>query len=502
MLLDDERASIDFHVRRKDKGHTGRSIDQEGRMMNVITADHHLLARLDEIAAQSKQTILTSPNPAGFRGTVYYVSPFGDDANHGKSEAKPIQSLEQANRLPVLPGDAVLFRRGGTWRGHLFAAPGVTYSAYGAGPKPVLNASAKNYAGRFTPVSGEKTLYACDDRFEKDVGIMVFDSTGEIGKYDEIVGIKRLTEESIRFPSRPVFRGLCDLKRDLEFYHDPQAQTLYLCSTKGAPEHRFASIEIGDRENAVSIGGNGVTIDNLAIRFTGAHGVGTGNVKDLTVTNNIFCYLGGSILAGFDGGNATRYGNAVEIYGSVEGFHVENNWIYQIYDTSITHQFSPTTSRCVHKEILYRKNLIEYCNWSIEFYNREPTDGSERIVSNVLCEENICRFSGYGWGAQRPDKSGAHCNSFGLTNRVENFRFDRNIFDRADHYLIRLNRQGGDRNIVFTQNTFVQDADGLLGLVYGEQVPFANGKAAQQAAFDDGSNVFVTIPAPVGPCQI
>ena len=45
------------------------------------------------------------------------------------------------------PGDGVLFERGGLWRGELVCATGVTYSAYGEGPKPKIISSPESGVG-------------------------------------------------------------------------------------------------------------------------------------------------------------------------------------------------------------------------------------------------------------------------------------------------------------------------------------------------------------------
>ena len=72
--------------------------------------------------------------------TWFVDSVHGDDSAVGTSEATAVRSLERANKLAVKPGDKVLFRRGGLWRGTLYPKSGtpgnpVTYSSYGVGEK-------------------------------------------------------------------------------------------------------------------------------------------------------------------------------------------------------------------------------------------------------------------------------------------------------------------------------------------------------------------------------
>jgi hypothetical protein len=73
---------------------------------------------------------------------IYYVSPQGNDANDGRSPAKAWKTLAKVNATPFVPGDQILFARGGEWRESLKAsssgAPGkpIVYAAGGAGAKP------------------------------------------------------------------------------------------------------------------------------------------------------------------------------------------------------------------------------------------------------------------------------------------------------------------------------------------------------------------------------
>ena len=73
---------------------------------------------------------------------TYYVSPTGDDAHDGKSEAKAWRTVAKVNASAFQPGDQILFARGGEWRDSLKASSSgaagkpITYAAYGKGEKP------------------------------------------------------------------------------------------------------------------------------------------------------------------------------------------------------------------------------------------------------------------------------------------------------------------------------------------------------------------------------
>ncbi len=53
-------------------------------------------------------------------GTIYYISPSGDDTNNGTSEFTPWQSIAQVNATDFAPGDKILFEAGGVYSGNLY----------------------------------------------------------------------------------------------------------------------------------------------------------------------------------------------------------------------------------------------------------------------------------------------------------------------------------------------------------------------------------------------
>ncbi|MEP7377737.1 MAG: PKD domain-containing protein [Chitinophagaceae bacterium] len=75
----------------------------------------------------------------------YYISPSGNDNNNGTSPSTPWKTIVKINNHTFLPGDAILFQKGGVWRETLFvsssgsASKPITFSSYGTGVKPILN---------------------------------------------------------------------------------------------------------------------------------------------------------------------------------------------------------------------------------------------------------------------------------------------------------------------------------------------------------------------------
>jgi len=86
--------------------------------------------------------------------SAYYVDDVsGSDAHTGKSPGQAWKTFAPVNSTLFQPGDSVLFRRGGTWKGNLTpkgsGTPGkpIVISCYGKGPLPVLDAEGKTGPG-------------------------------------------------------------------------------------------------------------------------------------------------------------------------------------------------------------------------------------------------------------------------------------------------------------------------------------------------------------------
>lgn len=435
---------------------------------------------VDVIAEQMKKDILYTENTdiSGITGSIYYVSEKnGDDANNGTTA--PIKTLSRLSKLSVKSGDAVLFERGGIYRGTIASKSGVTYGSYGEGNKPLIMQSKKNYADKsFWETTEWENVYVCTELLT-NVGVIGFDhdlfdysedSYNEL--YADIMNLNTLG-----------FTGPSDLSEDLQFYSVCTSEDgatllgtpgkLYVYSTEGNPGERFTSIEIGERFDIFDGNPNNCTIDNIAIKFTGAHAIGFGTCQNLKVTNCVFSWLGGSVLKLNSNKTAVNYGNAVEIYGGCDGYLVKNNWMYQIYDTGVTHQRSSSTGNCIQTNIEYNSNFIEYVHWGIEFYNAPPTaeqlDGKEdtytRYTSNVKDLYNVCRMGGYGWGSItrfRQKSARLYCGATLSDNYNQYTHY--NIFDRCAGYLINLPKnstEDDDRNI------YIQDVGCTLGLLKG-----------------------------------
>ncbi len=367
--------------------------------------------KLEQIKDRRIAEIRATATAVEITGTKYYVSEDGNDENDGKSPETAWKTLEKVSFASLSEGDGVFFRRGDTFRGKLTTMKGVTYSAYGEGTKPNIYGSLRDYSeSEFWDKTDTENVYVSKEKFDKDVGLIVFDN-GKAWTVKKIMGVGGFSGE---------------LKNDLELFHNPETEKLYLYSVSD-PNIRFTSTEIGQGTNLISGVGHNVTIDNLCIKFTGAHGVAYGDgTVGLTVQNCEFGWIGGMIQH-----DTTRYGNAVEVYLATTDYTVTNCYIYEVYDAGITHQFFQERDTFVNMEnIEYSKNVIERCTYAIEYVNSQPDELG--IMKNIRIYGNILAGSGDGFGSQRPDRQDAVIKGWTHTNRSENFVISDNIISSGD----------------------------------------------------------------------
>ncbi len=350
-------------------------------------------------------------------GTSYYVSADGDDSNDGKTPETAWKTTAKVSSAPLSDGDGVFFRRGDTFRGKVTTQKGVTYSAYGEGDKPKIYGSLKNYSNiGFWQKTEQENVWVSALTFDSDVGLIVFDE----GKQWSIKMIDKLGGYTTR-----------NLKSDLEFEHDVTDKKLYLYSVSD-PNTRWTSTEIAPGSNLFSGVGTNVTIDNLCLKYTGAHCIGYGDgTEGLTVQNCEMGWIGGKIQYWDATRVAVRFGNAVECYVSCKDYTIENCYIYQVYDAGITHQYFQTRDSYVEmKNIRYIDNVITHCTYAIEYCNAQPAD--KGIMEDIIVSGNILTHSGDGWGNQRPDRGDSVIKGWSLVNNGKEFYFYDNVVMAED----------------------------------------------------------------------
>ena len=434
------------------------------------------------------------PVPPG--ATVYYVSSFnGDDSADGRTEKTAWRTLKRLNAEKMPENAFVRFERGGVYRGFVRGRQGVTYAAYGKGAKPCIVGSPENAAvpskWKATDVPGIWS-YRIGNR---DVGTVVFDD-GDTHALKVLLGTDLKTGKPVDHKRKTPFSGYRDLKGDLMFWHDYRGSgELYLVSGKN-PGERFRRIEFLVRQHGFIIDKvtDDVTLDNLEIRYVGAHGVSAVGIcrRNLVVRNCVFEWIGGSIQTeNFRGsGNPVRFGNGVEIYGGCDGYVVSNCYFRQIYDAGVTHQYGIMEAWKVghQKNVRYEDNVFEKCNYSVEYFLTADA-ANPSTMENILVARNLMFDAGFGYCRQRPDTGGsAHIKSWRgrdkkrVRNRATGFTVTDNVFCRSQDMLTETccSLPDGDASAslpLYSRNVFIGRKGqrfGAISSVYVKDIRYSD----------------------------
>ncbi len=448
----------------------------------------------DQALAKMKERIIeirNTPSTLKVSGKTYYVSTFGADTNDGLSADKPLKTVAKANAL-AKSGDMVVFKRGNEWRERWTAKAGVTYSAYGAGEKPVFNGNVNGDAADaslWTLVEGTTNIwkYAISTH---DVGNIVVNGGYEMGgkTIEKIVPLAKnggLYIKGVAFDPKTSFE-----KNDhfISVYNTINGQdvaqnensTLYVRCDEGNPGEVYNSIEIVYRGNLIG-GNSNVVFDNLCLKYSGSHGIGMGTVRNVTVQNCEIGYIGGS-MQNYKNGNMTRFGNGVEVYGGCDGFTIDNCYVYQCYDAGITHQLSTGgTSDSIEQNVYFKNNVIDKCIYNIEYFmGRGDVESVVRLLKNINYTDNILARSGMGWGMS-PSRS-ASIKGWDHNNRMEDgFKITGNLFLLDAYNACHLGASLSMWLPTFANNTYVQrygNSFTKVGANGATQYTF-NGKAAE-----------------------
>lgn len=378
-----------------------------------ITADNYDREKAKERIAETevqaelrRERIINARDSFTVSGTKYYVSNNGSDDNTGLSPNDAVCSISKISSFDLKPGDAVLFERGDIWRSVSFSAvSGVTYGAYGSGEKPKLCGSAKDYAdSALWTKTDVKNVWQTTDKIIGSVGFIAFND-GEI------------------FAQK--VKSAQDLTEDLTFYDGTSGNdTVKLYCSKGNPGEVYENIEIAPGTSIIkAMNKENCTFDNLCLLYTGWHGMRFSSSNNIKVTNCIIGYIGGT-------GEGSRWGNGIEFWNSCENGVIKDNYLFQIYDTALTNQYSGVAQNpVVQSNITYSGNLIEYSTYAFEFFTKQENSNLD-IMKNITVCDNIVRYTGCGWGeSNRPVKgTSADIKGWNAKNRAENFVIKNNVF--------------------------------------------------------------------------
>lgn len=398
-------------------------VDELANYTNFSVADAEYIEKIDTLRNDLFDMIYynSDENTPAHTGKTYYVSNEGDDSNDGLTEKTPWATLDKVNSADFEEGDAVLFCRGDLFRGRIACMNGVTYAAYGSGPKPKIynSVDGKTY-GKWVKTDTEnvwvldKNYIECDD-----IGVVVFNVDVNFGEFyaEKKNSLSDLKENFDFFYNGPLVKGGFDNK-------------LYLYYDGGNPAESFDSIEISGNKISFMIpnGTHDVTVHNLDLRY-GMSNVFASKTKNITFSYCLTSFTGGAYTS-----NETRvrYGGALTgCWEGCDNMVTDFCYIYQQFDSGVTPQFhmAENDTPVIFNKFITSNCLIEKCEYSFEFFlscNNQP----DSMFKDCYFGYNLCRQGGLGFGDKA--SASAYVKSWqSHTNRSENCMIEKNIFDRA-----------------------------------------------------------------------
>ena len=376
-------------------------------------ADDAYLKKVDKLGDDLRDMIIYNEDEIEVKGTKYYVSNKGNDKNDGLSPKTAWATLSKVNSYGFKEGDAVLFERGGFWRGSINARSGVTYTAYGKGHKPKISLSIDGLSGEWKKTD-KKNIWVFSSPISESVGLILFND-GE--KYGE------KKRESID-----------NLKQNFDFLHAVPTSgvtgtnsngCVYLYYDGNNPAEDFWSIELSIPKSVVTIAKGGihdVTLYNLELRLGQDYFFCSGT-KNIVVKYCAMYWMGGQ-----ENKNGLRYGGGGGCWFGCDTMVFEHCYFYQHFDAGVTPQYNMTDAEpCIFKNFRATSCLFDYCEYPFEYFLSQKTNSDAKYVDTYFAY-NFVRHTGYGFG-DKAIKS-ACVKSWAHPNPQENFVIEKNIFDR------------------------------------------------------------------------
>ncbi len=214
-------------------------------------------------------------------------------------KVEPETALEEVNTWGVKPGDRVLFRRGGVWRGTLRVKSGasgspVTYSCFGEGEKPQLSQSVAASDPRLWKSANHdrrfglwKTVAELAPLLDAEVGCLMAD----IGKVQD-----GMTQENI-WRKVDAETNVVD---QMTFYYDPKERSVVAKRWKD-PATWMGNVELLLAKDIVDARGcHDVLLDGLCLRYTSSAAVRCSDASGVAIRNCDISYVGEGIVFGGD----------------------------------------------------------------------------------------------------------------------------------------------------------------------------------------------------------
>ena len=422
------------------------------------------IAEAEAKAAEIKKS-RSSYTEKNVKGTCYYISSIhGDDKNDGKSKNTPWKSFRNLYKVygggavvtPILKeGDGVFLECGSVFvqldagsYDYLEMRPGVIYSTYGNGDKPVitkrLNLTGNKNSGRWSATEW-KNVWRLDQTVDFQPGNVTFEKDGKV-----LWGIFVLPERQLEpYAHKTVYYGTVSngeetfesggvdfpnpgaLCHNLEYFDDEEAGALYVYFDRGNPGEYFDLINISRTGDLVGYAGEykanmPTRLDNVALKYSSWGGLALGDTVNLYVTNCTFEWIGGGYQGVEEDKIPTRFGNAIQNWGSCDGIVIRDCYFANIYDAAVSTQGGSGVMRNFYTDGC----VFDRCDFPLEFFNHgDPKFGPVSELRNIILTNNYVMNAGVGFCDIRSDRRSAFLyTSYGVsTTIIENVRYENNV---------------------------------------------------------------------------
>lgn len=456
--------------------------------------------RIEEILNSKSELTPESIRAIGHK--CYFVSSLnGDDSNKGTSPDEAWRTLEAlwavkaggaAIVSKVKEGDGVFLERGSTWyherylensRCSLVAAKGVSYGAYGIGEKPIITGAIEfdNNVGNWQKTEYENiyVLDKIDDNPEwcaskSEIGNIIFNDGEYFG-----VRIKSTDENdpfgagksaycwiTVGSTSEPMLVSngkemymsggtSCGnigeaLHNNLEYFHDYKDGKLYLYCNMGNPGDVFDDIKCSKSGYAV-MAKEGVTLDNIAIKYSGRYGVSGGNFN-FTMTNCEIGYVFGCEVE-----------TGMEAYGESDNIKILNCYLHDVGGALTCQSGASAVGSVGHNisNIEYGYNVvvssITGCeNWN-GIDNLDENGYSRDKMVNQHIHDNIFAYMGYSKAKTAVPTARSEVVSSSIYMEGENCVFENNtiMYSASTIYKAPMSSDTVDRGWICRDNTYI-----------------------------------------------
>ena len=284
--------------------------------------------------------------------------------------------------------------------------------------------------------------------------------------YIDTLSFKRITDFILADVGNMIFNNESFIGRKVwsesnlinqgDFWYDENSLSLKIFSTSN-PGSYYSTVECALNKHIILIDSKSyIVIENLELRYGGAHAIYCSQVDHITIRNCDISYIGGASQYG--GNQRVRYGNGIEFLGSASNCVVEKCRLREIYDAALTNQGSSTNNQ---SSIYFRYNIIWNSEYSYEYWNGPETSTTQ----DIHFENNTCFNAGGGWGhLQRTDPSGRHLCFYINTAQTVNMYIRNNIFYKANDSLLYISSGtwNGLNNLTLDYNCWYQPSGILI----------------------------------------